>query len=141
MEIFPFVVAFLSLGLGGVLKGATGAGAPIIAVPALAILFDVPTAIAIFSLPNLLANIWQGWTFRKEQKSKMLVWGFACFGVLGMALGTYFLIILSLERLEKVLGSIVILFVAFTILSPQWVLVRHVRIKIAPIAGFLAGGL
>ena len=71
----------------------------------------------------------------------MLVWGFASFGVLGMALGTYFLIILSLERLEKVLGSIVILFVAFTILSPQWVLVRHVRIKIAPIAGFLAGGL
>ena len=141
MEIFPFVVAFLSLGLGGVLKGATGAGAPIIAVPALAILFDVPTAIAIFSLPNLLANIWQGWTFRKEQKSKMLVWGFAGFGVLGMALGTYFLIILSLERLEKVLGSIVILFVAFKILSPQWVLVRHVGIKIAPIAGFLAGGL
>ena len=54
MDIFPIIVAFLSLGLGGILKGATGAGAPLVAVPALALLFDVPTAIAIFSLPNLL---------------------------------------------------------------------------------------
>ena len=141
MEIFPVFVAFLSLGLGGILKGATGAGAPIIAVPALAILFDVPTAIAIFSLPNLLANIWQGWTFRREQRSKMLVWGFAGFGVLGMALGTYFLTILSLERLEKTLGIMILLFLGFKTLNPRWILVRHVGIKIAPIAGFLAGGL
>ena len=141
MEFFPIFIAFLSLGLGGVLKGATGAGAPIIAVPSLAILFDVPTAIAIFSLPNLLTNIWQGWTFRKEQKSKILVWSFGGFGMLGMALGTYFLTILSLEKLENALGLIVLLFVAVKILNPHWVLMRHLGIKIAPITGFLAGVL
>ena len=141
MEIFPVFVTFLSLGLGGILKGATGAGAPIIAVPALTILFDVPTAIAIFSLPNLLANIRQGWTFRREQRSKMLVWGFAGFGVLGMALGTYFLTILILERLEKTLGIMILLFIGFKTLNLRWILVRHIGIKIAPIAGFLAGGL
>ena len=65
MDMFPILVAFLSLGLGGILKGATGAGAPLVAVPALALLFDVPTAIAIFSLPNLLSNAWQGWSFRE----------------------------------------------------------------------------
>ena len=64
MEFFAILVAFFSLGLGGVLKGATGAGAPLIAVPALAVLFDVPTAIAIFSLPNFFSNAWQGWSFR-----------------------------------------------------------------------------
>jgi uncharacterized membrane protein YfcA len=48
MDMFPILVAFLSLGLGGILKGTTGAGAPLVAVPALALLFDVPTAIAIF---------------------------------------------------------------------------------------------
>jgi uncharacterized membrane protein YfcA len=141
LEIFPIVVAFLSLGLGGILKGATGAGAPIVAVPALAVLFDVPTAIAIYSLPNLFANVWQGWVFRKEQKSKMLVWGFAGFGVFGMALGTYFLTVLSPDRLEKALGVIVLLFVIFKILNPQWILVRHIGIKLAPVTGFLAGAL
>ena len=67
---FLGLVGFLSLGSGGILKGATGAGAPIIAVLDLAILFDVPTAMPIFSLPNLFANISQAWTFRREQRSK-----------------------------------------------------------------------
>tara|TARA_B100001093_G_C26719856_1_gene967348 strand:- start:418 stop:1149 length:732 start_codon:yes stop_codon:yes gene_type:complete len=141
LELFPVLVAFLSLGLGGILKGATGAGAPIIALPALAILFDVQTAIAIFSLPNLFANIWQGWTFRREQRSKMLVWGFAGCGALGMVLGTYFLTILSPDKLEKALGAIVLLFVGFKIINPQWILLRHVGIKIAPITGLFAGAL
>ena len=93
MEVFPILIAFLSLGLGRILKGATGAGVPIIAVLSLSILFDVPTAIAIFSLPNLLTNIWQGWIFCTEQKSTLLVRGFAGFGVLGITLGTYFLML------------------------------------------------
>ena len=71
----------------------------------------------------------------------MLVWGFAGFGALGMVLGTYFLTTLSPERLEKALWTTVLLFVAFKILNPQWTLLRHVGIKIAPITGFLAGGL
>ena len=141
MDIFPIIVAFLSLGLGGILKGATGAGAPLVAVPALALLFDVPTAIAIFSLPNFLSNAWQGWSFRKSQKSKKLVWGFAGAGVFGMALGTYFLTILSPVILEKALAVIVLAFVAFKLLNPKWILARHIGIKWGPIAGFLAGGL
>ena len=124
MNMFPILVAFLSLGLGGILKGATGAGAPLVAVPALALLFDVPTAIAIFSLPNLLSNAWQGWSFRKSQKSRRLVWGFAGAGVFGMALGTYFLTILSPVILEKALALIVLAFVTFKptmeISPPYW---------------------
>lgn len=141
MDMFPILVAFLSLGLGGILKGATGAGAPLVAVPALALLFDVPTAIAIFSLPNLLSNAWQGWSFRKSQKSRRLVWGFAGAGVFGMALGTYFLTILSPVILEKALALIVLAFVTFKLLNPQWKLAHHIGIKWAPFAGFSAGGL
>ena len=48
LEVSPILITFLSLGLGGILKSTTGAGSPIIAVPSLSILFDVPTAIAIF---------------------------------------------------------------------------------------------
>ena len=51
---------------GGILKGATGAGAPIIAIPILTFLFDVPTAVASFTLPNLLSNLWQGVAFSQK---------------------------------------------------------------------------
>ena len=141
MEVFPILIAFLSLGLGCILKGATGAGVPIIAVLSLSILFDVPTAIAIFSLPNLLTNILQGWIFCREQKLTLLVWGFAGFGVLGITLETYFLTVIGYEKLEKALGVIVLLFVTFKILNPRWVLNRLLAIKITPIIGFLAGSL
>jgi uncharacterized membrane protein YfcA len=59
---------------GGILKGATGAGAPIIAIPILTFLFDVPTAVASFTLPNLLSNLWQGWHFRKSQTTGSFAW-------------------------------------------------------------------
>ena len=57
--------------------------------------------------------------FRREQKSKLLVWGFAGFGVLGITLGKYFLTVISYEKLEKALGVIVLLFATFKILNPR----------------------
>lgn len=45
-------VAFCLL-LGGILKGATGAGAPLLAVPAIALLFDVPFAIVVMVIPDV----------------------------------------------------------------------------------------
>jgi uncharacterized membrane protein YfcA len=52
------VVVCVFLALAGVLKGATGMGTPVIAVPALAACFDVPFAIAILVLPNFATNAW-----------------------------------------------------------------------------------
>src|SRR3546814_4921733 len=57
MEWTGLVLGALALALGGVLKGATGAGSPLFAVPLLAMLYDVPLAVAIFTLPSLFSNI------------------------------------------------------------------------------------
>ena len=139
MDTYSIFIAFMSLGFGGVLKGATGVGAPLIAVPALALIFDVPTAIAIFSIPNLLTNALQAWRFWPYQKSKKLVWGFAISGVFGISIGTYFLATLSPYLLQKSLALVVLAFVAFKILNSTWFLSRDIANKLAPIAGFCAG--
>ncbi len=52
------ILAIVGLALGGMLKGATGAGAPLIAVPVMAMYFDVPMAVTVFAVTNLLANVW-----------------------------------------------------------------------------------
>ena len=54
ITIFAILVAF---GLGGTLKGATGAGAPIITIPVIAAFYDVRIAVIIMVIPNLLTNI------------------------------------------------------------------------------------
>ena len=54
--IIAILVAF---SLGGILKGATGAGAPIITIPVIAAFYDVRIAVIIMVIPNLLTNIGQ----------------------------------------------------------------------------------
>ena len=139
MDPQTIFITFISLGVGGMLKGATGVGAPLIAIPALALIFDVPTAIAIFSIPNLLTNALQAWRFWPHQRSRQLVWGFAISGVLGISIGTYFLAILSPDFLQKSLAVVVLAFVTFKILNSNWFLRRNIANKVAPIAGFCAG--
>src|SRR3546814_8035858 len=95
MEWTGLVLGALALALGGVLKGATGAGSPLFAVPLLAMLYDVPLAVAIFTLPSLFSNLWQGWRFRTHRVGPALTWVFAVAGAAGAAAGSVVLISLS----------------------------------------------
>ena len=51
MEPISLAIAVLALLLGGVLKGAIGAGAPVVAVPIISMLYGVPTAVCVLLLP------------------------------------------------------------------------------------------
>ena len=58
MDWFNIACLVLAFYFGGVLKGATGAGAPIIAIPIISLLYDVPTAVvAIKSLAYLFGHL------------------------------------------------------------------------------------
>jgi len=140
MTSADILLATLGLVLGGVLKGAVGAGSPILGVPILAILFDVPTAVAIFAIPNLLTNVWQWWIYRKNQISKGFTWAFAAGGGIGAVAGSILLASLRPEVLMASLSGVVILYIAFRLARPHWRLTAaQARALVAP-AG-LAGGV
>ena len=75
ITIFAILAAFA---LGGTLKGATGAGAPIITIPVIAAFYDVRIAVIIMVIPNLLTNISQIYQFRKNNSSNIFYF-FICF--------------------------------------------------------------
>ena len=128
-----------SLALGGVLKGATGAGAPIVGVPLLAMIYDVPTAVAIFTLPNLISNLWQGWRFRRHQAAPALTWGFAAAGAVGAGVGTLFLVSLPAEALLLGVAVAVFLYIGFRLARPDWALDLGLAQRLAVPAGLLGG--
>jgi uncharacterized membrane protein YfcA len=141
MELTGLILGALGLALGGVLKGATGAGAPILAVPLLAMFYDVPLAVALFTLPNLFSNIWQGWRFREHQVNPALTWGFALAGAAGAGVGSAILVSLSSDLLLLCVAGVVFLYIAFRLTRPHWALDLGVATRLAALAGFVGGVL
>lgn len=140
MDWTGLLLGALGLALGGVLKGATGAGAPILAVPILAMLYDVPLAVALFTLPNLMTNAWQGWRFRSHQISPGLTWGFALAGAAGAGVGTAMLVGLPSDTLLLGVAGAVFLYIGFRLARPHWTLDLALATRLAAPAGF-AGGI
>lgn len=133
-------LAVLALLLGGVMKGATGAGAPMIAAPALTMLFNVQTAVAILVVPNLLSNIWQAWSFRRSALPRRFLIFFAGGGLVGAVLGTWLLVILAQETLALMVAVAVIAYIALRLGKPDWVLASSRAEGLSAPVG-LVGGL
>lgn len=140
-EFTQFAIVFACLALGGILKGATGAGTPIIAVPALAMLFDVRFAVVVMLMPNLLTNALQGWQHRADQPSKGFVWIFAIGGGVGAAAGSAILAWFSPRLLSLLVAFAVFVYIGGRLAKPDWKLDFAAAKRIAIHAGFAAGML
>lgn len=141
MDPMGMLLGALGLALGGVLKGATGAGAPILAVPLLAMLYDVPLAVALFTLPNLFSNVWQGWHFRRYQVSSALTWRFALAGAAGAGAGSVILVSLHSDALLLCVAGAVFLYIGFRLARPHWALNLALATRLSALAGFAGGVL
>ncbi len=139
MMDWSLIVAILALAAGGVLKGAIGAGSPVIAVPILALTHDVPFAVAIFTLPNLLSNLWQGWAYHGSGISPRFTWTFALAGAAGAFLGSLLLAWLPGESLMAGVALVVFVYIAVRLARPHWVLSRAAAGRFAAVAGLVGG--
>ncbi|MBP0482877.1 sulfite exporter TauE/SafE family protein [Sagittula salina] len=133
----------VALGLGGILKGATGAGAPVIAVPVIALYFDVPTAVAVMVLPNFATNLIQSWKFRAHLPAGRFPWLFAGGGFVGAWIGTVMLAHVAPQILLMMVAAVVFLYIGFRLARPDWALSRAVADRVvfptATVAGVLQG--
>ena len=136
--IIAILVAF---SLGGILKGATGAGAPIITIPVIAAFYDVRIAVIIMVIPNLLTNIGQLYQFRKTILPKFFTLSFAIGGGIGAFLGTILLANLSIKILTLSVAFIVIVYILLKLLVPSWKLTYEKAKKLVFLMGSLGGVL
>lgn len=130
------VVAFL---FGGLLKGATGVGAPFLAIPVMAILVDVPFAVAVFLIPNIVSNALQTWRFRGNTPTRKLTHTFAFAGIVGAGIGTVALAKFSSSVLTTSVALVVLAFVAFRLFNPHWSLSMTHAVRAAGPVGGIGG--
>lgn len=132
-------VIFVALALGGILKGATGAGVPVIAVPVIAAFYDVRLAVALIAVPNFFTNCWQLWKFRAHHLSTAFTWVFAASGALGAIVGTVLLATLPAEPLMLLVAISVTGYVALRVMVPEFQLQLAVARRIVWPVGLVAG--
>ncbi len=133
------IMAFVAFALGGVLKGAIGAGTPVIAVPIMSLYYGVPFAVSVFAIPAFLSNIWQLWQFRADLMPRRFVLPLTFGAGVGAALGTVMLAGLSGRVLMMVVAGLALIYVAFRIRRPGWSLQHGMATKIAAPVGVGCG--
>ncbi|MFW6135374.1 MAG: sulfite exporter TauE/SafE family protein [Chloroflexota bacterium] len=128
---------------GHLVKGVTGFGSALFAVPLLLLILDVKFVSPVFLLFDVTSGaILVTRTWRSvERRLLLLIWG----GMLvGTGLGTWVLLSFSHEVLKRVLGVLVGGWALATLLRKEphaRSLGRSVRSYLAPVSGFLGGAL
>ena len=97
------LAALVAISLGALLKGMTGLGLPIFAVPALALIVSVEDAVILMIIPGIAANSWlviTHWRFRHLVREHL---PFLATGFAGGLAGTGLLVLISDRGLKLLL--------------------------------------
>ena len=141
MDFGSALVMVLALGAGAIVKGATGMGLPLVALPVLTAVFGLQHAVGLMTIPLIITNAWQVWRFRDEAGSPRMAFMpmFLVAGAIGIALGTWALTSLPERVLVLALGIILLAYVALRLATPHWALSTAMAKRFGPLAG-LGGG-
>lgn len=138
-EIIDVILASLTILGAGLLKGVLGIGAPLVAVPILAALFDVPTAIAVMTFPLVVSSFAQAWAYRKAAFDRATLIRLLGGCAAGAVLGTLLLGVLSNAWLSMALAAFVFAYVVLHLASPDFAMSAGTACRTAAPVGLLIG--
>lgn len=141
MSSADFAIIFCCLAIGGVLKGATGAGAPLLAVPAISAIYDVRLAVVTMLLPTIVTNSWQLIAYRRDFVGLPFLMPFVAAALVGVVMGSLMLVGLPLSALTGVLAAALVTYLVFRLLKPHWSLSAAAARRLAVPAGWASGVL
>ncbi|WP_196260288.1 sulfite exporter TauE/SafE family protein [Pelagibacterium limicola] len=141
MDFPTLAIIFAAVGAGALVKGATGMGMPLIAVPFIASVMGLQHAVVVLVIPILFSNAWQVVKFgaaRHDPGMKFLVpMLVAC--VVGIAGGVWFLTTAPERGLSIALGALLLAYFVFRIARPSFVVGSDAAMRWAIPAGLGAG--
>ncbi|MDN5925911.1 MAG: sulfite exporter TauE/SafE family protein [Hyphomicrobiales bacterium] len=141
-------ISFLILGLaailfGGMLKGVTGAGGPLVAIPLLASLYSIPVALAVMIVPGIVSNIWQMRVSRQAREGRSALWRMLVGCAIGVVFGTMLLGILPDTWLLLLLAIIILAYLVLRLARPALELpgaiAKRWALPVGLVTGFIQG--
>lgn len=139
--VLPEVAVMMTaLAIGGFVKGVTGWGLPLIAVPVMAGFLGVEKTVIVMVIPAAVLNAWLAWTHRDQahevgELPRLLVW--ACPGA---AIGAWILVTAAERMLSTFLAVWIAAYLVVRFTHPELTLSEKARRRLSPGVGLLAGG-
>lgn len=134
-----FAVIVLASGAGALVKGVTGMGYPVLAVPLIALVADMETAVVVVALPNLAANAYLCWHARDHRHEARTLGRLVGWGTVGAVIGTLALVHLPDAPLRIALAAVILGFVAQFVRRPHLHIGEAAGRRWSPAVGTVAG--
>lgn len=143
MDLQSIALLTLALGAGAIVKGATGMGLPLVALPLLATVLGLQQAIGILLIPLIVTNAYQVWAYRAARSSDAAAFlpRFLLGGAVGIAIGTWALGTLPERQLEIALGLMLFAYIGLRFAKPDFGISLAMASRIGGPAGLAAGTL
>ena len=108
----PFLIAYVLIVffLSGLVKGAVGVGLATISLGLMAVLLELPQAIALMLIPAFLSNFWQAFSGGAGLVLLKRLWPFYLVGNLTLFIGALALTRVDLAYLTALLGVLLIVY-------------------------------
>jgi uncharacterized membrane protein YfcA len=135
------LVIVVALAIGGLMKGVTGVGLPLITVPVMAGFLGVERAVIIMVIPSVVLNFYQVWTHRQESPQVPEVVRIIVAGAAGAVFGASVLHLASDRALATGLATWLVAYVLLRIVHPSFSLALPARMRWSPLVGFGSGAL
>lgn len=137
-----FALVLLVIAVAYTVKGVSGMGGPLLAVPFIASLTSVEHAVVVLSLANMISNGWLLWEHRAGARGTGFVMiPFLAVGTLAVIAGTWLLTEIDDRILSVVIALVIAAYIWRYFADPAFGLEKKTARRIAAPMGLLGGGL
>ncbi|MEC7488306.1 MAG: sulfite exporter TauE/SafE family protein [Pseudomonadota bacterium] len=137
----PYSLGVISLGLaiGAFVKGLTGMGLPLVAIPFMAGFLGAEHAIVVMQIPGLVSNAWLVWSHRSEGRRTPVRYDMILPAIVMTVIGVWFLDTASDNVTILLLAGAVAFFLLLLLLNPSFRLDGRMGRIGTPIASMIGG--
>ena len=142
MDYGELALVLLAVGVAFFVKGLTGIGGPLFAVPVLAPSMGVESAVAVITIPTLVANIWLLWQHHAAAGSvRRYLAPLLIAGTIGIVFGVWLLVSIDDRWLSLAVALIVIIYIIWYLSNPSFQLGERAAQRLSAPVGFVSGSL
>lgn len=139
LDLYSLGIITLGLAVGAFVKGLTGMGLPLVAVPFMAGFLGVEHAIVVMQIPGLVSNIWLVTRHGRELKDIKLRYDLILPAAVMTIAGVWFLDTADDNVTILLLAGVVAVFLVLLLLNPTFRLDGPVGRVVTPVASMVGG--